>query len=142
MTGDLFVSNTDARNLTHFEPNVRAHFVDSRVTRIAQSNGGLTISDLNPGVNFVLLPNPAAQASALSQPTAIVFDPSGSVAYVAAFGSDRIAKINPNGTVASRVELGTNTTSSRDKRGPRGLARDSGRRREGGRGFHARRVRL
>jgi DNA-binding beta-propeller fold protein YncE len=33
-TGDLFVANTDARNLVHFEPNVRGHAVDNRLSRI------------------------------------------------------------------------------------------------------------
>ena len=124
-TGDLFVTNTDARNLVHFEPNLRAHFVDNRVTRIAQSNGALTISDLNPGIDYATLPNPAAQNSALAQPTAIVFDPSGAFAYVAAFGSDRIARINASGAIVSRVDLSPPPAGSRNKRGPRGLAFDS-----------------
>jgi YVTN family beta-propeller protein len=122
-SGDLFVTNADARNLVHFEPNVRAHFVDNRLTRIAQSNGALSISDLNPGIDYATLPNPAAQSTALAQATSIVFDPSGAFAYVAAFGSDRIAKVNANGTIASRIDLGS--TSSRNMRGPRGLALDS-----------------
>src|SRR4030095_10536975 len=33
-TGDLFVANTDANNLTFFEPNVRANIVKNQVTRI------------------------------------------------------------------------------------------------------------
>src|SRR5207237_7683739 len=110
VTVDLFLTNTYARNLVHFEPNLRAHCVDNRLTRITTSTGALTISDLNPGVDYAMLPNPAAQANALAQPTSIVFDPGGAFAYVAAFGSDRIAKVNSNGTVASRIELGTNTT--------------------------------
>ena len=124
-TGDLFVTNTDARNLIHFEPNLRAHFVDNRVTRITRSNGALTISDLNPGIDYATLPNPSAQATALAQATGIVFDPSGAFAYVAAFGSDRIGRINPNGSIASRIDLSPNPASSRTKRGPRGLALDS-----------------
>ncbi len=106
----------------HFEPNLRAHFVDNRVTRISTIGGALTISDLNPGVNYSLVPNAAAQATALAQPTAIVFSPNGSSSYVAAFGSDRIARVNANGTVASRIELTPAGTSARSKRGPRGLA--------------------
>ncbi|HEX8077519.1 MAG TPA: beta-propeller fold lactonase family protein, partial [Chthoniobacterales bacterium] len=121
-TGDLFVANTDARNLIHFEPNLRAHFVDNRLTRIAIGNGALTISDLNPGIDYSLLPNPSAQTAALAQPSAIVFDPSGAFAYVAAFGSDRIAKVNANGTIASRIDLSGAGVDPRRKRGPRGLA--------------------
>jgi len=124
-TGDLFVTNTDARNLVHFEPNVRAHFVDNRITRIAQSSGALTISDLNPGIDYNTLPNPTAQSTALAQPMGIVFDPSGASAYVAAFGSDRVARINGNGSVLARIDLSPGATSSRSKRGPRGLALDA-----------------
>jgi YVTN family beta-propeller protein len=121
-TGDIFVTNTDARNLVHFEPNLRAHFVDNRVTRISTVGGALRISDLNPNVNYSVLPNPSAQATALAQPTAIVFAPQGTFAYVAAFGSDRIAKMNADGTVASRIELASAGVDPRNKRGPRGLA--------------------
>ena len=121
-TGDIFVTNTDARNLVHFEPNLRAHFVDNRVTRISNVGGALRISDLNPGVNYSVLPNPSAQATALAQPTAIVFSAQGTFAYLAAFGSDRIAKMNADGTVAARIELAAAGVDSRNKRGPRGLA--------------------
>ncbi|MDB6064739.1 MAG: hypothetical protein JWR26_947, partial [Pedosphaera sp.] len=38
-SGDLFVANTDARNLTRFEPNVRGHIVTNRVTRINITSG-------------------------------------------------------------------------------------------------------
>jgi len=124
-TGDIFVTNTDARNLVHFEPNLRAHFVDNRVTRISNVGGAIRISDLNPGVNYSLLPNPSAQVTALAQPTAIVFAPQG-FAYVAAFGSDRIAKMNADGTVASRIELAGAGVDPRNKRGPRGLALNAG----------------
>src|SRR5207247_963362 len=100
-TGDLYVTNTDARNLVRFEPNLRAHFVDNRVTRIPIIGGALAITDLNPGVDYSILPNPAAQAIALAHPTALVFDPSGNFFYVAAFGSDRMAKVNANGSILS-----------------------------------------
>ncbi len=121
-TGDIFVTNTDARNLVHFESNLRAHFIDNRITRISASGGALKISDLNPGVNYSLLPNPAAQGNALAQPSAIVFPSHGAFSYVAAFGSDRIAKVNADGTIASRIELAAAGVDPRNKRGPRGLA--------------------
>ncbi len=124
-TGDLFVTNTDARNLVHFEPNLRAHFVDNRVTRIPIAGGPFSIADLNPGVDYSILPNPTAQALALAQPTSLVFDPSGDFFYVAAFGSDRVAKVSANGTILSRMTLGDEGVDSRNKRGPRGLALDA-----------------
>ncbi|PWU17466.1 MAG: hypothetical protein C5B50_11240 [Verrucomicrobia bacterium] len=124
-SGDLYVANTDARNLVHFEPNVRSHAVDNRVSLISISSGTITPFDLNSNVNYALLPNPTAMTNALAQPTAIVFDPSGAWFYVAAFGSDRVAKIDPNGVVLARIEIGPaigSIVDPRHKRGPRGLA--------------------
>jgi YVTN family beta-propeller protein len=123
--GDLFVANTDARNLVRFEPNVRGHAVDNRLTRIAVAGGTVTPFDLNSGIDYGMLPNSSAQATALAQPTAAVCDPSGEFLYVAAFGTDRIARVDTNGTVLARIEVGPSSGAAvnpRTKRGPRGLA--------------------
>ncbi len=128
-SGDLYVANTDARNLIHFEPALRGHPVDNRVTQITIGTGARTFYDLNPGIDYGILPNPAAMSNALSQPTAIVFDPSGNFFYVAAFGTDRIAKMNSDGNILARIEVGNATGSTADprhKRGPRGLALNAG----------------
>jgi YVTN family beta-propeller protein len=125
-SGDLYVANTDARNLVHFEPNVRSHAVDNRITRISVATGAVTPFDLNSNIDYGVLPNPAAKTNALAQPTVIVFEPGGTYFYVAAFGSDRIAKVDPSGAVLARIELCPTATGSaadpRNKRGPRGLA--------------------
>lgn len=120
-TGDVFVTNTDARNLVRFEPALRGHVVDNRITRINVASGLVTAFDLNPGVDYNVLPNPSALATALAQPVAIVFEPNGKSLYVAAFGTDRVARIGVNGEVLSRIQIG-NAQNSRQKRGPRGLA--------------------
>ncbi|MEO8427375.1 MAG: hypothetical protein ABI651_09715 [Verrucomicrobiota bacterium] len=125
VSGDLFVANTDARNLVHFEPGVRGHAVDNRLTRIAIANGIVTGFDLNSGIDYNALPNPTARATALAQPTASVCDPSGDFLYVAAFGTDRIARVDTNGKVLARIEVGPSSgavVNPRTKRGPRGLA--------------------
>lgn len=124
-TGDLFVANTDARNLVRFEPNLRGHVVDNRVTRIPIAGGAKTIFDLNDGVDYSLLPNPPARATSLAQPTAIVFAPTGQFAYVAAFGSDRVARISPDGAISARIQLREPGAGSGKMRGPRGLALDA-----------------
>jgi DNA-binding beta-propeller fold protein YncE len=123
-SGDLFVANTDARNLVRFEPELRGHAVDNRVTHIAVATGQVTTFDLNPGINYSQLPNPASLATALAQPTAVVCDPAGGVLYVAAFGTDRVAVVDTEGTVLARIEVGPVGTvvDPRNKRGPRGLA--------------------
>ncbi len=127
VSGDIFVANSDARNLVQFEPNLRGHFVDNRITRIAKATAQVTPFDLNPGINYATLPNPAARATALAQPTAVTFDPGGEFMYVAAFGTDRVARVDVNGNVLSFVEVGPPSGSGsnidpRTKRGPRGLA--------------------
>jgi YVTN family beta-propeller protein len=122
---ELYVANTDARNLVHFEPNVRSHAVDNRLSRIDLGSASITHFDLNSNIDYATLPNLPAKTNALAQPTAIVFDPSGSYLYLAAFGSDRVAKVDPNGAVLARIEIGPEIGSIADprhKRGPRGLA--------------------
>ncbi len=123
--GDIYVANTDARNLVRFAPNLRGHFVDNRITQVSFATGKATVFDLNPGIDYTVLPNPTAVAVALAQPAAAVFDPSGQFLWVAAFGTDRIARVGANGAVLARIELGQAIGAQvdpRHKRGPRGLA--------------------
>src|SRR5882672_8680626 len=123
--GELYVANTDARNLVRFEPNVRGHLVDNRITRITPGTGERAFYDLNPGVDYLLITNLAALSNALAQPTGIVFDPTGGSLYVAGFGSDRRAQVDNDGNILARIEIGNANGSSadpRNKRGPRGLA--------------------
>ena len=126
MNGDLFVANTDARNLVRFESNLRGNFVSNRVSRINPASGAATHLDLNPGFSYADFPRVPELSNALAQPTAIVFGPSGNNFYVAAFGTDRIARMNSSGAILDRIELNPNaigsTASPRTKRGPRGLA--------------------
>jgi YVTN family beta-propeller protein len=124
--GDLYVTNTDARNRLRFLENLRGHLVDNRITRITTgATPSVEAVDLNPGIDFAVLPNPTALNTALAQPTSVVFDPSGNFMWIAAFGTDRIAKVDPNGVVLARIEVGNVTGAAADpanKRGPRALA--------------------
>ena len=90
---EVWVANTEARNLVRFEPTLKGHSVDNRVTRVNTVGAGtVTPFDLNPGVNYNLFPNPAAQATALAQPTAIAFTPDGAAFWTTSFGTDRVAR--------------------------------------------------
>jgi YVTN family beta-propeller protein len=125
VSGDIYVANTDAQNLVQFEPNLRGHLVNNRVTRVSLPGGVINAFDLNPGVDYSVLPNSQARATALAQPTAAIFEPTGNFLYVAAFGTDRVARLDVNGNVLARIEVGPATGASvdpRNKRGPRGLA--------------------
>lgn len=128
-TGDLYVSNTNARNLVRFEPNLRGHWIDNRITRIQVASKQITPYDLNSGINYSVLPNPAALATAISQPAGVVFDPSGNFMWVAAYGTDRVVAVDTQGKVLNLIEIGNATGSQVDpvnKRGPRGLALNIG----------------
>ena len=124
---ELWIANTEARNLVRFEPVLNGHSVDNRVTRVTTSGTPVvTAFDLNPGVNYALLPNNAARATALAQPTGLAFTPDGAAFWLASFGTDRVAKIDAaTGAVLSRIETGPTTGAAfdpRNKRGARGLA--------------------
>ncbi len=125
-SGDLYVANQDARNLTRFEPVLNGFFVTNQVSRINITSGAVTRFDLNAGFHpttFTL----ENKTNALAQPVAMAFGPSGSFYYVAAFGSDRVARVDANsGAISARIDLCPTAPGSvadpRNKRGPRGLA--------------------
>ena len=124
---ELWIANTEARNLVRFEPVLNGHSVDNRVTRVTTS-GAPTVTpfDLNPSVNYALFPNNAARTTALAQPTSLAFSPDGAALWLASFGTDRVAKIDAaTGAVLTRIETGPTTGAAfdpRNKRGARGLA--------------------
>lgn len=124
-SNELWVANTEARNLVRFEPMLRGHTIDSRITRIQTGSPPIsTPVDLNPGIDYSKLPNTAALATALSQPTDVCFAPNGQRAYVASFGTDRIAVLDTNARVLALIEVGNTpgaTVAPRTKRGPRAL---------------------
>lgn len=121
-TGELWVANTEALNLIRFEPVLRGHFADSRLTRLNLGSSATNFVDLNAGTDYAMLPNPAAQATALTQPTGLAFAPDGSL-WVAAFASDRVARLDPsNGQILVRIDLRAEGDDSTDMRGPRSLA--------------------
>ncbi len=124
-TTEIWVANTEARNLVRFEPNVRGHIVDNRVTRVTTgSSPSVTVFDLNPNVNYGVLPNTTALGSALAQPTDVAWDPAGSKLFVTAFGTDRIGILDTQGKVSAFIEVGSTTGATADprkKKGPRGL---------------------
>lgn len=125
ITGDLWVANTEARNIVRFEPVLRGHAIDSRITKITTGATPIvTPIDLNPGVNYALLPNNAALGTALAEPYGVAIDPATSRIYVAAQGTDRIGVLDGTGAVIARIEVGGTPGAlidTHNKRGPRGL---------------------
>ncbi|MCB1090192.1 MAG: immunoglobulin domain-containing protein [Verrucomicrobiae bacterium] len=121
---ELWASHTEAENLTAFEPALNGRFAQSRLGVVTLNTGTALAHDLNPGVDLNLLPNPAAWGMALSQPTAMAFEPDGNHLWVAAFASDRVARVAASdGSIGSRVDVRTGGTGeASEMRGPRGLA--------------------
>ena len=120
---DLYVANTDARNL-RTSTGAAPDSLTNRVSRISITSSAVTNFDLNPGwpTNFVV-----DKTNARAQPRASAFGPSGANYYLAAFGSDRVARVDANsGNITTRIELCPTAIGSasdaRNKRGPRGLA--------------------
>jgi YVTN family beta-propeller protein len=128
VNGLLFVGGTDARNKTHFEPNLRSTFVTNQVAKIDPSSGAVTRYDLNPGFLAVTNVSASFRSNALAQPTAIAFEPDGNSFWLAAFGSDRVAKISAGSSLfpVAQIDICPTAPGSavdpRNKRGPRGLA--------------------
>ena len=115
---EIWVANTEALNQVRFEPELRGHFIDNRLTKIELGSGEATPLDLNPGINYEVLPNPAAQASSIAQPTAVVFEPDGGHLWVAGFGSDIVARVDAaTGAVVGRVDVGSAVGADGDQPG-------------------------
>ncbi|HYC24164.1 MAG TPA: hypothetical protein VEI94_15760 [Candidatus Bathyarchaeia archaeon] len=129
----LYVSNLESRNQVRFEPfinanqGVRGHIAESRITIINPSGPTVSPHHLNAHVNFGCEPpgcTPDASEIPLSLafPLGMVFNSTGSALYVAAFGSGKVAKLDPTALDASpgsvsavRIAVGG---------GPTGLALD------------------
>ncbi len=122
----VLVADLHPRNLERHEGTLNGRFIEHRLALVdlnpltlPTAAGAAAVFDLHAGVdNFddVSAPNPAAQAASLSNPIDIVYDPSGTRAYVASLAADRVAVVHPGtGQVLARVDVG---------RGPRGLALD------------------
>lgn len=119
-SGELWVANTDARNLVRFEPKLRGHTIETRLTRVDPATATVVgVVDLNPHVDFSTTPGPPEEiAASLSQPTGSVFDAAGETLYVAALGSAKVGVLSTSGDVLARIAVGG---------GPSGLALDEAR---------------
>jgi len=127
---EIWVGNTEANNRLRYEPRLAGRFVSNRVSRLDLATGNVRVHDLSPFDEQGAACGPGGREGALAQPMDIVFAPDGRVAWVAAFASDRVARIEAvAGDVSVRVELRGAGEGSERMRGPRGLAWDAGRQR-------------
>lgn len=121
--GSLWCANSDSLNLTRFEPELNGEFARHRLTRVSLPSSALLHHELNPGIARATTPQPAIIATALAQPTAMVFNADGSRVWIAAFNSDRVAEMDTaNGNILRRIDLRPPGTGPEGMRGPRALA--------------------
>jgi hypothetical protein len=115
-TGEVFVTNTEARNHVRFEPRVRGHLAESRISIV--SGGEVEAVHLNPHVDYGVTTGPASEVEqSLAPPTDLVFSSDGTTLYVAGFGSGNVGIFSTAGLATGRELLDVGG-------GPSGLALD------------------
>ncbi len=131
VNGNLYVTNTEARNEVRFEgpgaffgsTSVIGHLHEARITVI----DGATVSPrhLNKHINYAVVPSsPGVKDHSLSTPLGMAISADGSTLYVAAFGSSKVGIFD-----TTQLENDTFTPSSSDHvsvtgGGPTGLVLD------------------
>lgn len=105
---EVWVPNTDARNLVRFEPNLRGHLVTTRVSKVNTSvTNGVTFSDLNSHISYSSTPGPPSEiAQSLAIPGDGVFNATGTTYYQTAFGSRKVGVLNSSGAVTALIDVG------------------------------------
>ena len=100
-SGKLYVSNTEAKNLTRFEGSgdhggstVQGHLAESSITVIdtpGSSGSAVTRRHLNKHIDYSILPAPPGTADrSLATPLEMAISADGETLYVAAFGSSKV----------------------------------------------------
>ena len=132
VNGNVYVSNTDAQNLTRFEgpgifggSTVQGNLHQARITVL----NGASVSPvhLNSHINYNITPAPAGTKDhSLATPLDMVVSSDGSTLYVAAFGSSKVGVISTsdldNGTFSPTASSANYLSVSGG--GPSGLALD------------------
>lgn len=103
--GRIATTGHEARNAVRFEPNLRGHLVDTRLSLIPTS-GSATVVDLNPHIQYGVTPGPASEAdSAIGMPTGVVWAPDGQSVFVTSLSTARLAVVGADGTLRARVPV-------------------------------------
>jgi YVTN family beta-propeller protein len=127
-TREIWVTNTDARNLIRFEPELKGHVVDNRISRLSRASSAaneVSITDLNLQRRDEQPLAIAEPENAIAQPTDVIFTSNGEKAFVASFGTDRIGVFDAAGNALASIRLTKTSAEAANpqrKRGPRALA--------------------
>ncbi len=97
VSGKVYVTNTDAQNLTRFEgpggggSTVQGNLAQSRITVITPGSGLVEPRHLNKHINYGVTPAPAGTENhSLATPLEMAINSAGTTLYVAAFGSSKV----------------------------------------------------
>jgi DNA-binding beta-propeller fold protein YncE len=110
VSGDVYVSNTEARNEVRFEgpgvfggSTVQGHLAEARVTIL--SGATVVPRHLNRHIDYAERPAPAGVKDAsLATPVGMAVSPDGTTLFVAAFGSSRIGVLDTAALTASTFD--------------------------------------
>lgn len=136
INGNVYVSNTEAQNLTRFEgpgsfggSTVQGNLHQARITVLDVASVSPVVSPvhLNSHINYAIRPAPAGTKDhSLATPLDMVVSSDGTTLYVAAFGSSKVGVIPTSaldgGTLNPTVESANYLSVSGG--GPGGLALD------------------
>jgi DNA-binding beta-propeller fold protein YncE len=131
--GRVYVTNTEARNEVRFEglalqgwSSVRGHLHEARVTVLDGSS--VKPRHLNKHLDYSVVPTPFAEKrKSLATPTDLVVSADGTTAYVAAFGSSKVAALRTREFETDTFEPRVSSTITVSGGGPSGLALDEAR---------------
>ncbi len=116
ISGQLYVSNQEAINHERFERNIRGRFAQSRLSRVDPRDYRTISRHLNEHIEYGSPDGNAWERSlSLSMPLDLAVSGDESRVYMAAFGSAKVAVLDPSGAVLARIPVGG---------GPCGLALD------------------
>ncbi len=133
-TGNIYVANTDAQNLTRFEgpgefggTTVRGHSHESRITVLGKE-GSVAARHLNKHIDYssccAAIPNEENSRS-LAFPMDMAITEDGKTLYVAAFGSSKIGVFDTESLENDSFEPSTDNQIKVSGGGPSGLVLDS-----------------
>jgi len=104
----IFVANTDALNHIRFEPNLRGHFIDTRLSMTTPALDAWTHYDLNSHVDYGVTPGPTTETElSTAHPGDSAFSGDGTRLYLTAFGSAKVVVLDPaTGQILDRIDVG------------------------------------
>jgi DNA-binding beta-propeller fold protein YncE len=132
--GNVYVSNTEALNLTRFEgpgsnaSTVRGHFTESRITVI--SGDSVTPRHLNKHIDHSQFNGTQQERDlAIAQPLDMAVSSDGSTLYVTGFGSQKVVRYNTEQLANNTFTPSAASQISLSAGGPAGIVLDETRNR-------------